>query len=42
MDFNAAIQTHTNWKMKIIVAAKNGDKMEPGAVGKDNVGVIGQ
>ena len=44
MDFNAAIQAHTQWKMRIIVAAKNGnnEKMDPGAVGKDNVCGIGQ
>lgn len=44
MDFDAAIKAHSEWKLKIVGAAKSGnrEKLDPAIVGKDNVCALGQ
>jgi methyl-accepting chemotaxis protein len=44
MDWDAAISAHTNWKLRIFKAAKNGnqEKLDPSIVGKDNECALGQ
>ncbi len=44
MDWDAAITAHTNWKLKIFTAAKNGnkDKLDPSVVGKDSECALGR
>lgn len=44
MDFNAAIQAHSNWKLKLVSYATgvSTDKLDAATVGKDNVCALGQ
>ncbi len=44
MDFDSAIQAHSNWKIKLFGYASGAskEKLDPVAVGKDNACALGQ